>query len=289
MAHSYRTPVHWGLAIVQIVLFIAAVLSAYLSEEKQWTWFLGISILTTILFAVTKVFETFPGAKDLLAFDDMAAKLASGAIPYGVTRYFNMQDPKEQASRNEETQTAISHATGMWLCANSGASYLDPAIYRHWSFIEKRLSEGVEFRVVLLDPLCEEKGFRNQLNVAGEQSDSKINVPNLVKLHNTYPTLEIRFTRLGMHATVFVTDTCLFFDPYHVGLVNDRIENRSFCLKIGPTKPAEGVGLYRLFKAHFDSLWRSSVSIEDWIDEARETLPLQLPMLKYRKYHQQHK
>lgn len=286
MAHSYRPCVHWVLAIIQIVLFAAAVTSAYLSEEKQWTWFLGVSILATILFAVTKAFEAFPGAKDLLAFDDMAAKLASAAIPYGVTRYFNMQDPKEQANRNQETQAAITHATGMWLCANSGASYLDPAIYRHWSFIEKRLSEGIEFRVVLLDPLSEEKGFRNQMNVDGEQSDSKINIPNLVKLHNTYPTLEIRFTRLGMHATVFVTDACLFFDPYHVGLVNDRIENRSFCLKIAPTTPVEGVGLYRLFKAHFDSLWRSSVSIEDWINEAREKLPFQLPKLKDRQHHQ---
>jgi hypothetical protein len=214
----------------------------------------------------------------------MAAKVASAAIQYGVTRYFNMQNPKDQATRNEYTQAAISVANAMWLCANSGASYLDPAIYRHWPFVQKRLEQGIDFRVVLLDPLSKEKGFRNQLNVNGEQFDSKINVPNLVKLHNTYPSLEIRFSRHGMHATVFVTNNCLFFDPYHVGLVKDRIENRSFCLEIAPTDPPDGVGLYRLFKEHFNSLWRTSVSFQEWIDEAQEKFPYELPELKHRHH-----
>src|SRR5262249_39912596 len=211
--------------------FFTTVALAYLSAVQNWAWFLVLSIIATVIFVVVRVFEAWPRAKDLLAFDDMAAKVASAAIQYGVTGYFNMQNPKDQATRNEDTEAAISVANTMWLRANSGTSYLDPAIYRHWPFVQKRLEQGIDFRVVLLDPLSSEKGFRNQLNVDGEQFDSKINLPNLVKLHNAYPSLDIRFSRHGMHATVFVTDSCLFFDPYHVGLVKDRIENRSFCLK----------------------------------------------------------
>jgi hypothetical protein len=170
----------------------------------------------------------------------------------------------------------------MWLCANSGASYLDPQIYRHWAFVEKQLDAGVEFRVVLLDPCSEEKDLRNRINVGGESFDSKVNIANLIKLHNKHSSLEIRFTRYGMHATVFATDQCLFFDPYHVGAVGDRIENRSFTLFIKPSAPQEGIGMYKLFKSHFNTLWSNSHSFSDWIDKNSDSLPAGLPQLQKR-------
>jgi hypothetical protein len=277
MAHSNRLRTHWLLVVIEILLPSAAVVTAYLSQVGNWLWFTAISIFSILLYAIVKILDAFPQAKELVARDDVASKIAMSALPYGITQYFNMQSAKDQALRNKITQQAIENGKSLWLCANSGASYLDPSIYRHWSFIEKRLKSGVEFRVVILNPMSAEKGFRNQLNVNGEQFDSKVNVANLIKLHNTYPTLEIRFVRYGMHATVFATESCLFFDPYHVGLVEERIENRSFCLRIEPATPEEGVGLYRLFKSHFDTLWRAGVSLEEWAIELKERLPRELP------------
>jgi hypothetical protein len=172
----------------------------------------------------------------------------------------------------------------MWLCANSGASYLDPAIYRHWTAVEKRLKESAEFRVVLLDPFSAEKGFRNKLNVGGEQFDSKMNLPGLIKLYNAFPSLDVRFVRYGMHATVFATESALFVDPYHVGVIDDRIENRSYCLRITSNTSHDGTGLYRLFKSHLDTLWRAGLSFEEWIEQAKEMLPKGLPDLKRRQY-----
>ncbi|OAI05655.1 hypothetical protein A1353_10800 [Methylomonas methanica] len=282
MAHSNRLRVHWLLVIAEILLFVAAVVSAYLSEVNNWSWFVGVSALATIAFAIIKVLEAVPEAKDLLARDDMASKIALSAEQYGVQEYFNMQSAKDQALRNEATQQRIANAQSLWLCANSGASFLDPAIYRHWQFIERRLNDGVEFRVVLLDPYSKEKGFRNLLNVNGEQLDSKVNLVNLIKLHNKFPSLQIRFAKYGMHATVFATESCLFVDPYHVAIVGDRIENRSFSLLIEPATPSEGLGLYKLFKLHFDTLWRTSTSFEDWIIEVSDRLPSDLPKLKAR-------
>lgn len=282
MAHSNRLHVHWALVILEVILFIAAIVTTYLSQVNNWVSYIVLSVAMTIGFIIVKIFEAMPSARDLLVREDMASKMAISAEAYGVHEYFNMQNAKDQELRNKTTQRDIESSESLWLCANSGASFLDPSIYRHWKFVEKRLKDGIEFRVVLLDPYSKEKGFRNQLNVNGEQFDSKINIPNLIKLSNTFPSLQIRFAQFGMHSTVFATEKSLFFDPYHVGLIDDRIDNRSFCLRIVPTTPNEGVGLYRLFKSHFDTLWRTSTSFEDWIEQNHSRLPSSLPLLTQR-------
>lgn len=284
MAHSNRLSIHWLLVLCEIAIFIGTVVTAYLSEVENWQWFVPFSGILIVLYIVVKLFDAFPQAKELLACDDVASNIARAALPYGIQQYFNMQSAEEQTLRNTMTQKAINNSQVLWLCANSGASYLDPSIYRHWPFIEKRLKDGIEFRVVILDPFSEEKGFRNQLNVGGEQFDSKVNIANLIKLHNTYSSLELRFVKYGMHATVFATNDCLFFDPYHVGTIDYRIENRSFCLRIEEATPKEGVGFYRLFKSHFASLWHASVTLEQWINDSKKHLPKDLPEITPRQY-----
>ncbi|WP_138708177.1 hypothetical protein [Desulfocurvibacter africanus] len=282
MAHSNRRLIHWTLVIVEVLLFVAATACAYLSQKNEWPWFIAISIFAIALFTITKVFATLPGARDLLARDDMASKMALSAEKYGVCEYFNMQDSEDQELRNKKTQHDIENASILWLCANSGASFLDPSIYRHWSFIENKLNNGVEFRVVLLDPYSNEKRFRNQINVAGELLDSKLNLANIIKLQNKFSSLEIRFVQNGMNATVFATNEFLYFDPYHVGVIEDRIENRCFSLRIKPSNPEKGVGLYRLFRSHFETLWRASITFEEWIAKSKNYLPPNLPILKSR-------
>lgn len=286
MAHSNRAFIHRTLVAFELVLVVIAVWTAYLSQNNKWPMFFALSALSVGIFAVLKVVEARPALKEFFVREDLAAKIASAAMPQGLIDYFDMQKSIDQERRNRTTQDAVASATSMWLCANSGASYLDPGIYRHWPAVEKRLKEGVEFRVVLLDPFSAEKGFRNKLNVDGEQFDSKMNLPGLIKLYNTYPTLDVRFVRYGMHATVFATATTMFIDPYHVGVIDDRIENRSICLQVQPIKPAEGVGLFRLFKSHLDTLWRSGASLEEWLEESRkkEMLDENLPTLKARQY-----
>ena len=284
MSHSNRLKLHWLFVVAEIGLFIAAVVTAYFSEVNSWSWFVIVSIVAVIIFAALKIVDACPMARELLVREDFAAKIARSSLEYGINQYFNMQSAEDQALRNKLTQKEIAEATGLCLCANSGTSYLDPAIYRHWSFIEERLNAGVNFRVVLLDPFSAEKAFRNQLNVGGESFDSKLNIANLIKLYNSFPLLEIRFVRYGMHSTVFATEKSLFFDPYHVGINGNRIENRSFSLFIKPSHPQQGIGLYRLFRSHFDTLWRAGDSIEEWIEEVHDKLPKDLPALKSRQY-----
>jgi|SRR5450830_644028 len=282
MAHSNRIRIHWSLIVIEVIVFMCAIGSAYLSQVNAWSGFLGLSIGATILFSILKIFDASPALTELLIREDKASKMALAAERYGVREYFNMQSAQDQACRNQCTQTEIERAQSLWLCANSGASFLDPAVYRHWQFVEKRLKAGVEFRVVLLDPYSQEKAFRNKINVNGENFDSKINVANLIKLHNSYPSLEIRFAKSGMHATVFASENVLFFDPYQVGVVNERIENRSFSMLIEHASPDEGVGLYQLFKSHFNTLWTSSTAFAEWLASVEDRLPSGLPVLKAR-------
>lgn len=282
--HSYKSFIHWALAIGEIFVFIATIYFTYLSTQNNWEAFFYIAIIAIILFALIKIFQTIPGAKDLIAFNDLSANIAESAIPYGLVRYFNMQNSNEQELRNKDTKLEIKNATSMWLCANSGSSYLDHSLYRHWSSIEEQLRKGIEFRVVLLDPYCKSKQLRNQLNVNGETFDSKFNLANLVKLHNNYSSLHIRIIKNDMNATIFATDSHLYFDPYHLGVINERIENRTFSLKFAPATPKEGVGLYTIFKSHFNSLWNQSIDFETWLEESKTLLPDNLPNIQKRHH-----
>lgn len=140
--HSNRTKIHWSFTVAEITIFILTIVSVYLSQNSEWEWFLYVAIASVLLFIAIKFFEAYPVAKELLIREDFAAKIANSAVKYGVEQYFNMQDPESQSSRNVSTQDAIKSARQLWLCANSGASYIDPALYRHWPFIEKKLEEG---------------------------------------------------------------------------------------------------------------------------------------------------
>ena len=230
MAHSYRVLVAWTWPILEVLLFLANGAGlTYLSAKSLWPEFWLVAIGSVVLFGLLRYVATSPRVSELLAFDDDAEKIARSAISYGLTRFYNMQIRDDQDARNRATVAAIEHADSMRLCANSGASYLDHGVFRHWPSVEQRLYRQVPFKVVLLDPFSEEKELRNRLNMGEDAQDSKINVPNLVRIYNDFRSVEIRFVKVGMHATVFVTPSVVFYDPYHVGLVGKRIENRSYC------------------------------------------------------------
>jgi hypothetical protein len=273
MAHSQALRAKLVLVAVEIALFAIAALTAYLSGTNQWRSFYVISAVAVVLFAATRIIDARPRLAELAFLEDAAARIARSAIAYGIDRFYNMQTLQDQHARNVDTISAIREATAMSLCANSGASYLDPGVYRHWSAVEARLRDGVPFKVVLLDPFSPEKQFRDRLNVGEDAQDSKLSVSNLVRLYNEYRSLEIRFARHGMHVTTFTTQSLMFFDPYHAGVVAQRIENRSFCLRICRASPPHALGYYDLFREHFGSLWRTSIDFEDWLDANAGLLP----------------
>ncbi|MBB3822248.1 hypothetical protein FHT03_001069 [Xanthomonas arboricola] len=286
MAHSNRRQIASWLKIAEIVLFIAAIGAAYFSQKTMWTHFFWISAISSIVFIALKVIEIRPSLIDFTVREDLAAKLANSAIPHGLVDYFDMLSPSEQQRRNVATQEAIKKANQLWLSANSGASYLEPSIYRHWPAIERSLKNNIDFRVILLDPFSGEKAFRNRINSGGEHLDSKLNIATLIKLYNKFPSFDIRFAKYGMNCTVFAADKTMFVDPYHVGIKDNRIDNRSFCMKFEPVDNEEGNSMCSIFKSHLQTLWANGQQFEDWLSESRKanSLPSDLPQLQSRKH-----
>ena len=55
MAHSNRIKLHWSFVILEVLLFVSAIVSAYLSESHEWAGFLLVSIVATFLFVILKL------------------------------------------------------------------------------------------------------------------------------------------------------------------------------------------------------------------------------------------
>jgi hypothetical protein len=209
-------------------------------------------------------------------FETLSDNIARSAESYGVSRFYNMQIASDQAQRNADTQSAIATANSMFLCANSGASYLNAAVVRHRPFVIERLKAGCGFQVLLLDPLSDEKKLRNEQNVAGELNDSKLSLGDIIRLCNDYPRLDVRFIGRGMTCSLFFADNVLFFDPYHFAVRDGRIENRFLCLQMKRAEVPSGHSYFDLLQIHRDVLWERGTPIENWLSENRERLDVEM-------------
>jgi hypothetical protein len=209
-------------------------------------------------------------------FETLSDHIADSAEAYGVTDLYNMQIAADQNRRNIDTQLAISTANSMFLCANSGASYLNAALARHRPYVVDRLKLGCIFQVLLLDPLSHEKRLRDEVNVQGEQADSKLSLGDIIRLCNDYSRLDVRFIDRGMTCSLFFANDVLFFDPYHLAYRDGRIENRFLCLRMVRVKPTAGMSYFDLFRSHWDVLWPRGVPIQAWLRRNRERLEREL-------------
>lgn len=217
-------------------------------------------------------------------FESLSDEVARGATAYGISRLYNMQDATEQDLRNKDTRKAISDAHSLFLCANSGASYLNAAVSRHRPSIIQRLKAGIGLQVLLLDPLSPEKRLRDQVNVAGERTDSKLSLGDIIRLCNEFPRIEVRFVQSGMTCSLFFADDILFFDPYHLSRNDGRIENRFLCLRVGRVAVASGLSYFELFQAHRDVLWQRGTPIEQWLSANRDALESRLGIAELPEY-----
>lgn len=205
-------------------------------------------------------------------FETRSDHITDSAEAYGVTDFYNMQIAADQNRRNTDTQLAISTANSMFLCANSGASYLNAALARHRPYVVDRLRAGCVFQVLLLDPLSHEKRLRDEVNVQGEQADSKLSLGDIIRLCNDYVRLDVRFIDRGMTCSLFCANDVLFFDPYHLAYRDGRIENRFLCLRMVRVNPPAGISYFDLFRSHWDVLWQRGVPIQEWLRRNRERL-----------------
>ena len=131
----------------------------------------------------------------------------------------------------------------------------------------------------MLDPFCAEKEIRDRINEAGAPYDSKLDLNTLIKLYNDYPNVSVRLVSHNIYGAIFFTEDCMIYDPYHLGRIATRIENRFLALEIIPSEQHDGkqpFGYYKILAAHFTALWQVSESFEEWIGRHSGQLPTEL-------------
>lgn len=270
--------IHRFISLIEIILFaLTTGLLSYFSELHSWTLFIEILAVSLLLFSLLQLQKWRPYDIFLRRREQQEFKHVIRLGEYGISDIFNMQSRAEQFERNELTRKLIRESRVFALCSLSAASYIDPAVQRHWDDLRRKLDGGAPFRLLIQDPLSPEKQVRDQLNSTLVAPDSKLSLERLITLYATYPNVAVRFTRNNIYAALFFADDDLIYDPYHLGKVEDRIENYFIAMHLRATSGADakerkGHSYYTILKAHFEFLWNGATELETYLLENSPTL-----------------
>ena len=251
---------------LDLALFVLTTgILAYLSESHEWAFFVAVAAIAVGVYAALKYAETEGFLAWVKKLEMSEFQFTSSLGRYGILKIYNMQDPVERAQRNVDNAEIISSGSTFCLSGTTGASYIDPAVHRHWDVVRSKLEAGCPFKLLLTNPFCESKQLRNRLNGVETAVDPKLNLAVVGKLAQKYPHFEVRFSN-ELYCSVFYTEHEMMYDPYHVGAANERLENYFVTLRIARQgRDPQGVQYYTQLQRHFDNLWRIAISYEDLI------------------------
>jgi hypothetical protein len=263
---------------VEVAIFVSATIGLALSAQLQsWVLFSGLAMLSALLFIVLKVSESAPVLKELKAVARRETHLNAAFDGYGVRDLYNMQSDSDRLERNQITSRIIDEGTEFSLSASTAASYISPTVDRHWGHVRRKLADGRVFRLLLTDPFAPSKIVRNSLNHVTVLVDPKLDLAGLRRLNSLYPSLEVRFTQ-EIYCSVFFTEKEMIYDPYHLGQVSDRLENRFFALRLSEQVVGPGTSYYRQLTNHFNYLWETGASWDSWTAVHSDLVELRNPL-----------
>jgi len=255
---------------LEIVIFGLSVGAlGYTSGKQEWGLFTIFVILSIFFLIILKYLESTPIANKLAELRRSEHILTTRFRNWGITDMYNMQDAQEIHRRNIANANMIVSGHAFSLLAETGSSYIDPAIRRHWDTLKEKLESGYSLRLLILDPFCAAKAIRNQRNAVNSELDPKLNFEALFSVARKYSNVELRFTE-SSYCSLFLTEEQLMYDPYHLGKKADRIENYFLCFQI------ESGNLYEILSDHFNYLWEKAKSSSDWFREHKSQLAPEL-------------
>ncbi|MGZ6583154.1 MAG: hypothetical protein ACXVHX_02245 [Solirubrobacteraceae bacterium] len=245
-----------------VVLFVGTTVAlSVLAQNERWVWFAMVAAACVAVYILLRIAEAAPVLAYLQSRDERNHHLLNAFDQFGIRDLYNMQIDDEAAARNRATVEIINGGTDFALSGSTGASYLDPKMHRHWPHVREKLSDGCRFRLLLTDPYSEAKVIRNKLNGVLSEIDPKLDLDNLVRMLSKYSSLEVRFTD-QVYCSVFFTEHEMVYDPYHLGQVFDRLENRFFAVRLDDAVEASGASYFRQLKNHFEYLWSAGQTWE---------------------------
>ena len=249
---------------MQLLMFAVPLgLVTYFSETHNWFWFGLLVFVSVVIFVGLQVVQAKPTLEYLKKLEASEFRLRMRFDEYGIADMYNMQSMTEMNERNSENAGIITRGNRFSLLSLSAASYIDPGLRRHWDSLKAKLETGSPLRLLILNPFCAEREVRDRLNNISTQYDSKFRPDLLVALYNRFPNVSIRFTSHNIYCAVFFSETEMMYDPYHLGKVEDRIENYFIAIKfINRTDLAPRHSYYKILERHFEFLWDTSEDIE---------------------------
>ena len=244
---------------LEIVLVIISVLVInFLFAKELWIW--------AGLFSLIMIFlEILLKSEAMNPFIKMAQQREVKQREYeeqGIRNLYFMRDSYSKHRRNEAIIEIIRNSNELNLLAETGNSYISPTADRFWKEIKKKIDNGVKLKLLLVDPLCENKKLRNEFNDI-EGVDSKFNFKQIKELSN-HPHVTIRFTN-ETYCSLFFTDHSMIYDPYHIGKIGDRIENNFIAIEFSRTNEN-----YNILKNHFENCWETGHDINKVEDELKK-------------------
>lgn len=252
---------------VDLTLFVGTTVGlAVLAQKEEWVWFALVACGCVMLYGLLRLAETKPVLDYLERRAQREQRLSIAFDQFGIRDLYNMQVDAEAAERNRVTAELIDRGQDFALSGSTGASYLDPKMHRHWPHVREKLSQGHRFRMLLTDPFCDSKKVRNVLNGVISEIDPKLDLANLRRLLQTYPSLEVRVTS-EIYCSVFFTEQDMVYDPYHLGQIYDRLENRFFALRLDDRVDAAGASYFRQLRNHFEYLWTNGTKWDAFLAE----------------------
>jgi len=168
---------------IEIVIFLlSAGGMGYTAQNNLWGWFTVCMIGSAALIWLTRWFESSPLRAYLDELECRRNRIALNFEHWGIKDIYNMRHQEEMARRNAANQLLIEEGNNFSLLAESAASYIDPAIRRHWDFLKPKLDAGCPLRLLILDPYCDSKVIRNKQNGLNAPFDPKLRIDRLVEL-----------------------------------------------------------------------------------------------------------
>jgi hypothetical protein len=257
---------------VEIALFIGTTVAlAVLAEKNLWQPFAATAVVCVTLYSLLKLAESSHVLRLTREWEVRERELLTTLEKCGIVQLFNMQDHEELAERNRVCRAIIDRGSEFSLSGSTGASYMNPGVHRHWNNVRARLESGCSFRLLLIDPFCKSKQLRDRLNGVTSRIDPKLDLAGLSSLKARYPRLQIHFTD-EVYCSVFFSEDDMIYDPYHLGQVYDRLENRFLAMRLRDVNVPNGASYFRQLKNHFEHLWSTGVEWNVFADKYAERL-----------------
>lgn len=253
------------LSIDFAIFILSVIVLSFAATKQYWILFWISAALSSIAYLYVLWSRLFPLHQRIEKLVTTNARLAAKAEKYGIVDFFNMQDESEKNERNVINGRIAEEGNFFGLLCETGSSYFNPELNRHWPIIQGRLERQDTIQLLIINPTCQAKRLRKELGIGGD-----VDLARIQELTDKYRTLDVRFTDEA-YCSVFFSEREMLYDPYHLAKVEGKAENHLLAIHLKKQDGGDGPCHYQLLKEHFGHLWSRGISLPQFIQDREAT------------------